>query len=209
MVKIKICGITNEEDALEAVRLGADALGFVFYKGSPRYVMPSVARKIVSLLPPFVATVGVFVNEELEKILSIVGFCKLTCVQLHGEEPPFFCEKIEAKIIKAFRMKNAAVVEKMRSYQNVAAFLLDSYDENQPGGTGKTFDLRWAQKAKEIGVPIIISGGLAKNNLKKIIKRVKPYAVDVSSGIEEGPGKKDFEKMADFIKAVKAVKKKL
>jgi phosphoribosylanthranilate isomerase len=206
MVKIKVCGITNEADALAAVDLGTDALGFIFYRGSPRYVMPSVVREIVSLLPPFVTTVGVFVNEDIDKVNSIINFCRLTAVQLHGEEPPFYCEKLEARIIKAFRMKNAAVLQNLKNYKKVAAFLLDSYDEAQLGGTGGTFDLRLAIKAKEFDTPIIVSGGLSKSNIRKVIKRVKPYAVDVNSGVEISPGKKDYQKMAEFIKIVRSIK---
>jgi phosphoribosylanthranilate isomerase len=205
MVKVKICGITSEEDALMAVKEGADALGFVFYKDSPRYVLPALVRKITQSLPPFVATVGVFVDEDIAKVLSIVNFCRLSGVQLHGEEPPFYCEKIEAKIIKGFRLKNSSVLEKIRNYPKISAVLLDSYDEELPGGTGKPLDLKLAAKAADLGLPVIAAGGIAKNNVRKVVSKLKPYAIDVCSSLESEPGKKDPAKVADFFKVVRSL----
>lgn len=207
MVKVKICGITNEADALEAVRQGADALGFVFYKASPRYVNPSVVRQIISALPPFVTPVGVFVNEEIEKVQNVISFCRLSAVQLQGEEPPFYCEKIDSKIIKAIRVKSLASLENLKDYKKVDAFLLDTFDEEKPGGTGKPLNLNFALKAKSAGVALIIAGGLNKSNVAKIIRQLKPYGIDVSSSIEARPGRKDWEKLAEFMARVRSVKR--
>ena len=202
--KIKICGITNLPDARLAVELGADALGFIFYPKSPRYIPVAKAADICNTLPPFIAKVGVFVDEleyEIEKALSE---CLLNAVQFHGEEPPGFCQKFPAKSIKAIRMRDESSLTAASEY-DVDALLLDTYTDAERGGTGKTFDWSLAVKAKEmLAPPIILSGGLTTTNVQEAIRKVKPYAVDVSSGVEREPGKKDPEKLRRFIELAKA-----
>jgi phosphoribosylanthranilate isomerase len=200
--KIKICGITNLPDAQLAVELGADALGFIFYRKSPRYVKVGDAANICNALPPFVTKVGVFVDEleyEIEKALSE---CLLTALQFHGEEPPGFCVKFAAKSIKAIRVRDEDSLRAAAEY-DVDALLLDTYTDAEKGGTGRTFDWSLAVKAKELGPPIILSGGLTTVNVQEAIRKVRPYAVDVSSGVEREPGKKDPEKLRRFIELCK------
>lgn len=204
------------EDALYAAECGADALGFIFYPKSPRFVEITRAKKIISNLPPFITTVGVFVNQDLEDVIKTVYNCKLDAVQLHGDESPDYCSKIPLsspfnkggvggiKVIKAIRVRDEDSLRKMADYR-VDAFLLDSYSENNYGGTGKIFNWNLAIKAKEYG-RIILSGGLTPDNIKEAIEKVKPYGVDVSSGVEEKAGKKDKEKVREFIESVKMVK---
>jgi len=201
MTRIKICGITNKEDALEAAHLGVDALGFVFAH-SPRRVIPGMVQEIAQLLPPFISRVGVFVNEDKEKVKKIANSCHLTTLQFHGEESPSYCLGFREKIVKAFSIKDASVLGKVSEYE-VDAYLLDSYSPSRYGGTGKTFDWDIARKIKEFGVPIILSGGLDPDNVKEAIERVRPYAVDVGSGIEAREGKKDPEKLKSFVMKVR------
>ena len=202
--KIKICGITTLPDAQLAVGLGADALGFIFYPKSPRYIPVATAADICNALPPFVTKVGVFVDEleyEIEKALSE---CLLTALQFHGEEPPGFCQKFAAKSIKAIRVRDEGSLRAAAEY-DVDALLIDTYTESERGGTGQTFDWSLAVKAKEIlAPPIILSGGLTTVNVQEAIRRVKPYAVDVSSGVEREPGRKDPEKLRRFIELAKS-----
>jgi len=201
MTRIKICGITNKEDALEAAHLGVDALGFVFAE-SPRRVIPRMVQEIVELLPPFISRVGVFVNEERGKVKEIAARCHLTTLQFHGEESPSYCEGFKEKTVKAFSIKDEAILETIPEYQ-VDAYLLDSYSPSRYGGTGKTFDWQIALKIKKFGVPVILSGGLDPDNVKEAIERVRPYAVDVGSGVEVEEGKKDTEKLEDFVRKVR------
>jgi phosphoribosylanthranilate isomerase len=197
--KIKICGITNLPDAQLAVELGADALGFIFYPKSPRYIKVQAAADICNAMPPFVTKVGVFVDEleyEIEKALSE---CLLNALQFHGDEPPGFCQKFAAKSIKAIRVRDEASLQAAAEY-DVDALLLDTYTDESRGGTGRTFDWALALKAKEtLSPPIILSGGLTTGNVQEAIRKVRPYAVDVSSGVEREPGKKDPEKLRRFI----------
>ncbi|MBI4744556.1 MAG: phosphoribosylanthranilate isomerase [Actinobacteria bacterium] len=196
MVRIKICGITNIEDAILAVDLGADALGFVFAE-SPRKIDLEAAKIIISMIPPFVSRVGVFVNEEEEKVKEIARECKLDVLQFHGDESPSYCNKFtEQKVIKAFRMKDLSDLDGFAFY-STSAFLLDAFSEDLYGGTGKTFNWEIALQAKKYG-RIILSGGLNPENIKKAVTLVEPYAVDASSGLEKEPGKKDSEKMKAF-----------
>ena len=203
MTKIKICGITNKEDALWAINLKVDALGFVFAE-SPRRVGPEIVKEIVRLLPPFISSVGVFVNEDKDKVKEIAKSCRLTALQFHGEESPSYCEDFAQKVIKAFRVKNESVLEEITRYQGkVDGCLLDTYSPLSQGGTGKTFDWPVAKEIKRFGLPIILSGGLKAENIREAITMVRPYAVDVSSGVEKRPGKKDLRKLGDFVRTVR------
>jgi len=202
MIRIKVCGITNERDALWAAGLGVDALGFIFAE-SPRRVHPEVVKKIVLLLPPFVSRVGVFVNEDEEKVMKIARTCSLTSLQFHGEEPPSYCEKFKGwKVIKAFRVKDERILKEILSYK-VDAYLLDTYSADKRGGTGKTFNWEIAKKVSSLGVPVILSGGLNPENVVQAIVKVKPYAVDVNSGVEKEKGEKDYQKLKDFVRKVR------
>ena len=203
MVKVKICGITNLEDALVAVRLGTDALGFIFAP-SPRQVTPEIVRDIINTLPPFVQTVGVFVDEELTKIRDIVDYCGLDMVQLHGNESPGFCRELMPRTVKAFRLHDTSSLLPIRLYKGqVRALLLDTYQRGIKGGTGKAFDWNLALKAGELGMPVILSGGLGPPNIQRAISTVKPYAVDVNSGVEVRPGRKSPILMKELIEAIR------
>lgn len=199
-MKIKICGITNKEDALNAVSLGADAIGFIFSKNSPRYISPEKVEDISLFLPPFVFLVGVFVDQPQEEIIQIAHQCKLDLVQLHGQESPRFCMDIPRRVIKAFKVSDLEDLEPISMYQGiVSAILLDTKAQMIEGGTGKTFDWGLALKAKEFEIPLILAGGINAQNLKKAVNLVNPYAVDLSSGVESEPGKKDYNKMQEVI----------
>lgn len=202
-MKVKICGITETEDALRAVELGADALGFIFAP-SPRQISMDMARSIINAIPPFVKTVGVFVDEEAGKIREHMNYCGLDLVQLHGNESPAFCRGLMPYTIKAFRIKDDSNLPMAREYRNsVRAFLLDTYVKDKAGGTGQTFDWQLAVKVKECGIPLILSGGLGPANIAEAICRVQPYAVDVNSGVEERPGKKSYGLMQQLIEKVR------
>ena len=205
-VKVKICGMTNLKDVKVAVDGGVDAVGFIFYKKSPRSVTMQAVRKIVLELPPFVDSVGVFVNETAEQINKIADRCNLDRVQLHGNESPAFCKKIRRRVIKAIRVKDIQSLKKLSDYP-VSSFLLDTFSEDQYGGTGRVFDWNLAYPAKKYG-PIILAGGLTPNNVRQAIQRIQPYGVDVCSGVESQPGIKDHKKMQTFLKNVKAERKK-
>ncbi len=200
MVKVKICGITNLEDAQAAIEYGADALGFVFAQ-SPRQVTPQQVYHIVALLPPFIAKVGVFVDSELGAVQETISACGLDLAQLHGSESPQYCQALFPGVIKSFRVKDREFLSLLPQYKALA-YLLDSYDVHQGGGTGYSFDWDIAREAKRYG-PIVLAGGLTPENVRRAMNIVQPYAVDVSSGVEAKPGKKDFVKLAAFIKAVK------
>jgi phosphoribosylanthranilate isomerase len=201
MIKIKICGITNLDDALAAANMGADALGFNFYKKSPRYIEPEKAADIIAQLPPIIMSVGVFVNEREEKIREAQGMTCIQTVQLHGDESPEFCQRFGARVIKAFQVKDKETIKHMAHY-HVGAFLLDSYRSDQRGGTGATFDWHLAVVAKTFG-RIILAGGLTPENAAEAVKLVQPYGVDVASGVEREPGVKDHQKMKKFITEVR------
>ncbi len=199
--RVKICGITNIEDALDASACGADALGFVFYPGSVRFVDPDRARKIIAELPPLVTTVGLFVNEQPARICEMVDFCGLDTVQLHGDEEPNQCCYPSCRVIKALRLKETMPDELFASY-SVAALLLDAYVPDQFGGTGHCCD--WEQAAAIAAQHrVILAGGLNPENVAEAVRQVRPYGVDVSSGVEKTPGKKDPEKVARFIRMAK------
>jgi phosphoribosylanthranilate isomerase len=201
MVRVKICGITSLEDALAAVHAGADARGFVFWKKSPRYVDVEEAAGIIKGLPPFVTTVGVFVNEAEDVIRGIVRKTGLDRIQLHGDEPPEFVKALGPGVIKAIRVRDEEDVRRIGGY-DASAYLLDTFTEGMPGGTGKTFDWDLAVRAKGYG-RIILSGGLNTDNVVEAIEKVAPYGVDVSSGVEFTPGKKDPEKVRAFVRLAK------
>ncbi len=201
IVKVKICGMTCMEDTLLAVEGGADAVGFIFYKKSPRNVSPKTVKSIIAALPPFVETVGVFVNESADRINRIADSCKLSAVQLHGNESPAFCKTISRKVIKAVRVQGKESFDGLSAYK-VSAFLLDAYSANQQGGTGETFDWRLVNDGKKFG-PVILAGGLDPSNVAHAIQKAKPYAVDVCSGVEKTPGIKDRHQVRKFIKAAK------
>lgn len=204
MVKVKICGITNLEDAIAAVEFGADTLGFVFFKKSPRYISPAKAKAIIKKLPPFISSVGVFVNEDniiVEKIADETG---IDAIQLHGDEPPNACN-LSRPVIKAIRVKSIDNLEIISKYKNkVSAFLLDTYTPEIFGGTGQIFNWDIAVEAKQFG-RIILAGGLTPENIGQAIRRVHPYAVDVSSGVEAEKGRKDHRKMKLFIERAKGI----
>tara|TARA_B100000315_G_scaffold248965_1_gene279521 strand:- start:5 stop:637 length:633 start_codon:yes stop_codon:yes gene_type:complete len=199
--KVKICGTTSLNDALLAIESGADAVGFIFHKESPRNISEKDVKDIVVRLPPFIETVGVFVNETSDKVNRIAEQCRLTAVQLHGDESPAFCRRVKRRVIKAVRVKDAESLKGMSGY-DVSGYLLDAFNEESRGGTGKIFDWNLALRAKKQG-PVIIAGGLNPFNVYTAIHRVKPYGVDVCSGVEKSPGIKDPEKVGEFIKAVR------
>ncbi len=201
MIKIKICGITNLDDALYAAERGADALGFNFYKKSPRFIEPEKAAEIISQLPPFIQPVGVFVNEREEKIREVQALTCIQTVQLHGDESPEFCEHFGSRVIKAFQIKDKESIKHMAHY-HVGAFLLDSYQNSLRGGTGETFDWHLAVVAKTFG-RVILAGGLTPENVAEAVKLVQPYGVDVAGGVEREKGIKDQAKLKTFISAVR------
>ena len=201
-MKVKICGITAKKDALRAVKLGADALGFIFAP-SPRQIPMGKARCIIQAIPPFVKTVGVFVNEETKTIREHINYCGLDLVQLHGDESPEFCRELMPKSVKAFRIKDDSNIQKCAEYQaDVRALILDTYAADKVGGTGKTFDWQLAAKIRETGIPIILSGGLGPSNIEEAIRLVRPYAVDVNSGVEERPGNKSYALMKELMEKI-------
>ncbi|MDP2279270.1 MAG: phosphoribosylanthranilate isomerase [Nitrospirota bacterium] len=205
MVKVKVCGITNLDDAMAAADFGADALGFVFFKNSPRYLSPANAKKIIKKLPPFISTVGVFVNEDKNTIKKTVSQAGIDVIQLHGEEPPAACRLSEHLVIKAIRVKSIDNLEIISKYKDkVSAFLLDTYAPEIFGGTGQVFNWDIAVEAKKFG-RVILAGGLTPENIEKAVRLVHPYAVDVSSGVEAEKGKKDHLKMKLFIERAKSV----
>jgi phosphoribosylanthranilate isomerase len=202
MIKVKICGITNLSDAIHAAELGADALGFVFVEDSPRFITPSDASKIIGKLPPFLSTVGLFVNPSIDTVKQVVNICHLDLIQFHGDESPSFCEQFNFPYIKAISVKSElSLVEYERDYASASAFLLDSFSDVARGGTGNRFD--WNLIPKNISKPIIVAGGLNKDNLNELFIKNNPYAVDVSSGVESLKGKKDYNMMQEFILGVR------
>ena len=202
-MQVKICGITNEEDALRAADCGAAALGFIFYPPSPRYIKPEDARKIIRILPKEIVKVGVFVNEKVDEIKRVMKYCALDMIQLHGDETPEFCQEFpSAQVIKAVELKNEADFVYAKSY-HVGAILIDSRHARLYGGTGKksNWDLACRIKNKK---PLILSGGLNKENIADALRTVAPDALDVNSGVELSPGKKDHTKLTrifDFIRS--------
>jgi phosphoribosylanthranilate isomerase len=204
-VKIKICGITKYEDARVAVNLGVDAIGFIFYDKSPRFIDPARAGEIVAQLPPFVSKVGVFVDAHPTSIMDAAQKSGIDTVQLHGNETPDIARRLPFTVIKAFAVGPQWDVGIMDSY-DVAGFLLDTWDETQKGGTGKAFDWTIAKRAVATKKPVILAGGLGPVNIKEALDCVQPYGVDVNSGVEIKPGIKNPHKMKEVVTIVKAWK---
>ena len=200
--RVKICGITNLADAQVAADAGADALGFVFYEKSPRFVSMKTAVEISRALPPFIVRVGVFVNPSEELILKAVAECGLTLLQFHGDEPPEFCAQFGLMSMKAFRIRDAGSLKDLPKYKT-DAWLLDAYSSDTLGGTGGVFNWDLAVEAQKSGRPIFLAGGLTPENVAEAFRKVRPFGVDVSSGVESSPGKKDHTKVRAFINAVK------
>ncbi|HYH87191.1 MAG TPA: phosphoribosylanthranilate isomerase [Pyrinomonadaceae bacterium] len=204
MTLVKICGITNAEDALAAVEAGAGLLGFNFYAKSPRYVSPMDARRIVERLPEGVKGVGVLVNEDAEAVERIASEAGITTVQLHGDETPEFCSNLRGlSVIKALRVGKDFRVEDTSKFETDAV-LLDAYVKNFRGGTGHTFDWSIARRTREVVLRLYLAGGLSAENVAEAVKSVRPYAVDVCSGVETAPGRKSFQLMRRFVEAVRA-----
>jgi len=204
VVKIKICGITSAEDAQLAARFGADALGFVFWERSPRSVTPEEAAGIIAELPPFVTAVGVFVDEDVNRVNEIIKTTGITLAQLHGRETPEYCQQIDGRIIKAVRVKDSESLKGLDGYR-ASAILLDAFIKGQPGGTGLSFD--WSLlEGMEFKGDVVLSGGLTPDNIEEALRGYAPYAVDTSSGVEAGPGRKDPEKLRAFIEKVRSFK---
>ncbi|MBI1824079.1 MAG: phosphoribosylanthranilate isomerase [Nitrospirae bacterium] len=204
MIRIKICGITNLEDAQAAVDEGADAIGFIFYPKSPRVISYRQAGEIVRALPPFVSAVGVFVNESADKIREAAKVASLSHVQLHGEESPLFCENLGLSVIKAFRISVPEDLDPIKNFA-VRGILLDSYQRGEFGGTGIPFDWKMLNRFSS-SKPVILSGGLNPDNIREAIEQYTPNAVDVSSGVEKSPGIKEREKMKRFIQLARGIR---
>jgi phosphoribosylanthranilate isomerase len=203
MVKAKICGITNLEDAKASIDAGCDALGFVFYKKSPRYISPERASMIIQDLPPHIIKIGVFVNSKEKTIKRIAKLCNLAMLQFHGNESPDFCKRFSNyKIIKAFRVNDYIELKNVVKYKTFA-YLFDTFVASKVGGTGKKFDWKLVSHIDKLKSPVFLSGGLTKKNVKQAIETVRPHWVDVSSSVEIRPGEKSHKKIREFIKAVK------
>ncbi|MBA5865859.1 MAG: phosphoribosylanthranilate isomerase [Nitrospira sp. CR1.3] len=206
-VKIKICGITNREDAATAVTAGVDALGFVFYRKSPRYVEPVVAKQIIATLPTMVTPVGLFVNEELKVVRDLMDDCGIALAQLHGDETAAYCLELARPVLKAIRVRDRGSFLALAEFQGragVRGFILDTYAEEAYGGTGRVMDWTLAAEAAKAAV-ILLAGGLTPDNVGEAIRTVRPYGVDVSSGVESVPGKKDPQKVRAFVQAARVV----
>ena len=202
MVRVKICGITTLDDAVAAVDCGADALGFVFFRGSPRYITTDRAFSIIKELPSFVTSVGVFVDERPQEIDRIASEACLDIIQLHGDEQPEAC-RMARRMVKAIRVKSIDSLEPLKNFRDrVSAFLLDAYAPDALGGTGLMFNWDIAVEAKQFG-RIILAGGLTPENVQHAVRHVRPYAVDVSSGVEREKGRKDYDKLKLFIDRAK------
>lgn len=204
MTKVKICGIRNLEDALKAHELGADFLGFIFFENSPRKLEPAEARLIIRELPKNVLKVGLFLDQDLNKVKDTAFKCGLDLLQLHGNEDPGYCARLKKtfKIIKSFKVKDKASVERASDYDVCDHYLFDTYVKGVPGGTGVSFD--WdILTGMAFERPIFLAGGLTPKNVGEAVKRLKPYAVDVASGVEESPGKKNHKLLKEFIENAK------
>jgi len=201
--RVKICGITNLADAQAAVAAGADALGLNFYEGSPRHISLKNAAEISKQLPPFVMRAGVFVNAPEELVMCAIGECNLSLLQFHGDEPPEFCTQFGLMSMKAFRIRDVESLKELPKF-STDAYLLDAYSPEARGGTGEKFNWDLAIEAQKFGKPVFLAGGLTPENVADAVRRVRPFGVDVASGVERAPGKKDHAKIRAFIAAVRA-----
>ncbi len=206
-IKVKICGITNAEDAAAAVAAGADALGFVFHKKSPRCAEPAAVKAIVRGLPPFVIPVGVFVNEDAKVVRDVMDDCGLALAQLHGDEPASYCELLGRPALKAIRLKDRRsflALAEFKGRAQVRGFVIDAFSPDAYGGTGQVTDWSLAAEAAT-AAPVLLAGGLTPENVAQAIRQVRPYGVDVSSGVETAPGRKDHDKLRAFLTAARLV----
>jgi phosphoribosylanthranilate isomerase len=204
VTRVKICGITRLEDALAAARSGADAIGLVFYQHSPRHVSIEMAAQLAAALPPFVSVVGLFVNAETAFVRAVLARVPLDLLQFHGDEPHDYCTQFDRSYLKAIRVKAGVdLLQCASDFRSARGLLLDTHVEGIPGGTGTAFD--WALIPKQLPLAVILSGGLDAENVAAAIKQVRPYAVDVSSGVEASKGIKDAAKIAAFINEVKRI----
>lgn len=200
--QVKICGVTNVADALAAAEAGTDMIGLNFYEKSPRHISLAMAGEIARTLPPFVQRVGVFVNPAEELVMRAIAGCNLNLLQFHGDEPSDFCTQFGLMSMKAIRVRGEATLQVLADFQT-DAFLLDAYAQSGPGGTGEKFNWDLAIEAQKFGKPIFLAGGLTPENVGEAVRKVRPFAVDVASGVESAPGKKDAAKVRAFIQAVK------
>lgn len=202
-VKVKICGITNVEDAQAAVAAGADLLGFVFAEESPRCISIEQAVRIAQVLPPYILRVGLFVNAPEELVMHAMNACGLQLLQFHGEETADYCRQFGAMSMKAFRVKGPETIQALTEFPT-DAWLLDAFVPGQRGGSGHSFNWNLAVEAVKLGRPVFLAGGLTPDNVAEAVRTVQPYGVDVSSGVESAPGRKDHAKVQQFIQAAKA-----
>jgi phosphoribosylanthranilate isomerase len=200
-VRVKICGITRLEDALAAVRLGADGLGFNFWPGSKRFIAPAEAARIIRALPPLVTSVGVFVDGSHQEVMAAAAISGVQVLQLHGDEPPESCRRFDRPVVKALRVEGPGALAELERYPGVAAFLLDAPGPGY-GGSGRTIDWAVARAAAERAT-VLLAGGLTPANVAEAVRTVRPWAVDVASGVESSPGVKDHAALARFIAAAK------
>jgi len=203
-VKVKICGVTSVADALAAAGAGADVVGLMFYAKSPRHISLETAEEIARALPPYVLKAGVFVNPSEELVMEAITRCGLNLLQFHGDEQPEFCTRFGVMSMKAFRIRDAASLAALPEYPT-EAYLLDAFSAEALGGTGEKFNWDLAIEAKKFGKPIFLAGGLTPENVAEAVTKVQPFGVDVSSGVESAPGKKDAAKVRAFIAAAKSV----
>ena len=201
--RIKICGITSVEDGVAAAEAGADMIGLMFYERSPRHISFATAGEISRSLSPFIVKVGVFVNPNEDTVMRAINDCGVTLLQFHGEETPGFCTQFGAMSMKAFRIKDAESLDALPNYPT-DAWLLDAYSPDAHGGTGAKFNWELAIEAKNLGRPIVLAGGLTPENVGDAVQTVQPFGVDVSSGVESAPGKKDHAQVRAFIQAVRS-----
>jgi len=205
--RVKICGMTNPEDVAVAIEAGADAVGFIFYRNSPRAVDPTLVKQIVATMPPMVTPVGVFVNEDVATVRTMMDRCGLALAQLHGDETAAYCQELGRPVMKALRVKDRGSFLALAEFQGragVRGFVLDAFSEKAYGGTGQVFNWELAAEAAK-GATILLAGGLTAENVGDAIRAVRPYGVDVSSGVESAPGKKDHEKLRAFLRAARLV----
>ena len=211
--RIKVCGMTDMAEANGLVAAGVDALGFIFVEASPRNIAPEKAREIIASLPPFVDAVGVFVDQELDVVNDIAKYCGLTMVQLHGSESPQYCESVNTRVVKTFSIRPDAEVSETNPFyepylEMVSGVLLDTYHEKVAGGTGQTFDWDLIKKCRP-SVPLILAGGLTPENIADAVRHVRPFAVDVNSGVEVSPGVKDIGAVERLVETVRVTDKEI